>query len=215
MATHFLFLSFFDKIWSWLNKCDTWLFIQINSNFTNNFLDHLFPWWRESITWLPLYLFLLLFTVINYKQKAIWWIVLFALTIAISDQISSGILKNWIARPRPCNDAFLQFHMRLLINRCPQSGSFTSSHATNHFAAAMFVWITLKPALKKWGYLFFFWAVTISYGQVYVGVHYPLDILGGCLLGCFIGWATATLFNKKLGLLSNENASNALPISHK
>ncbi len=196
----FLSVVFFDKIWNWLDKCDTWLFLQINTVFTNSFLDHIFPWWREATTWLPLYLFLLLFAAINYKKRSIWWIVFFALTIALSDQVSSGILKNWIGRPRPCNDDFLQFHMRLLINRCPSSGSFTSSHATNHFAAAMFVWLTLKPAFKKWGYLFFVWAATISYGQVYVGVHYPLDILGGCILGCFIGAATASFFNRRLGL---------------
>jgi membrane-associated phospholipid phosphatase len=206
MAAPILWIGFFERIWQWLDYVDTKLFLKINMVYTNSFLDGIFPVWREATTWIPLYFFLILFVSINYKLKAIPWILLFILTITISDQISSGILKNWIGRPRPCNDPFLQFYMRLLLSRCPSSGSFTSSHATNHFAAAMFLWITLKPVFKKWGKLFFIWAATICYGQVYVGVHYPLDILGGCLLGCIIGFGSAWLFNKKIGLPPFETA---------
>ncbi|MBC7588244.1 MAG: phosphatase PAP2 family protein [Chitinophagaceae bacterium] len=204
MAVQILFIGFFKKLWYLIDNLDTILFLKINTVYTNNFFDSFFPWWREATTWIPLYFFLILFTIINYKRKAFAWIAFFVVTIILSDQISSGILKDWIGRARPCNDLFLQFHMRLLLNRCPSSGSFTSSHATNHFAAAMFLWITLKPAFKNWGYLFFFWAATISYGQVYVGVHYPLDVLGGCMLGLLIGWASATFFNKKLGFPSHQ-----------
>ncbi len=199
-------MGLFQKLWLWMNSMDTLLFLKINTVYTNSFLDWAFPIWREATTWVPFYLFLLLFVSFNYKWRAFPWIIFFVLTIVLSDQISSGILKDWIGRPRPCNDLFLQFHMRLLLNRCPVSGSFTSSHATNHFAAAMYLWLTLKPVVKKWGYLFFVWAVTISYGQVYVGVHYPLDILGGCILGCGIGWATASFFNRRMGLPDFELA---------
>jgi len=199
-----LLVGFFEKIWSWLNQWDTFLFLKINVSWTTPFLDSVFPWWRHADTWLPFYLFLLLFVTINFKGKSWPWILFVALTAVLSDQISSTLLKNWINRPRPCNDAYLQFHMRLLLNRCPSSGSFTSSHATNHFAAAMFLWLTLRPYLKKWSRLFFVWAATICYGQIYVGVHYPLDILGGAVLGCMIGWATGTFFNKKIGLQPAE-----------
>jgi len=193
-------MGFFEKLWIWLNNFDTILFLEINTVYTNSFFDSVFPWWREASTWLPLYFFLLLFAVINYKQKAIPWILFFIVTAALGDQISSGLLKNWIGRVRPCNEPALQPYLRFLVSYRPQSGSFTSSHATNHFAAAMYIWLTLKPVFKKWGYLFFFWAATVSYAQVYVGVHYPLDILGGCLLGCLIGWSTASFFNRRIGL---------------
>lgn len=210
MATKILLVGFFDKIWQWLDYMDTWLFLKINMVYTNGFLDAVFPVWREATTWIPLYFFLILFASINYKVKSIPWILFLILTITVSDQVSSGILKDWIGRPRPCNDPFLQFHMRLLLNRCPVSGSFTSSHATNHFAAAMFLWLTLKPVFRKWGKLLFVWATTICYGQVYVGVHYPLDILGGCILGCLIGFGSAWLFNKKLGLPHFETTNLAI-----
>jgi undecaprenyl-diphosphatase len=93
-------------------------------------------------------------------------------------------------------------HVRLLINNCSGGYSFTSSHATNHFGLALFLFITLQSVFKKWRYLFLFWAATICYGQVYVGVHYPLDVLCGAILGSATGYITGTVFNKKIGLLN-------------
>ncbi|HRH48375.1 MAG TPA: phosphatase PAP2 family protein [Panacibacter sp.] len=200
--------SFWMQLLTTLKQWDTWLFLKINNEWTNSFLDHNYPWWREASTWYPLYFFLLLFAFINFGFKVWPWVVFFALTLLISDQISSGILKDWIARPRPCNDDVLMSHVHLLLNRCPSSGSFTSSHATNHFAAACFIFYTVRAYFKKWGYLFFIWAATISYGQVYVGVHYPLDIVCGAILGCCIGSLTAYIFNKRVRLpilLSEKN----------
>lgn len=184
------------------------MFLKINNDWTSPFLDSNYPWWREASTWTPLYLFLILFAFYNFGWKVWPWIVFFALTAALTDQISSGILKDWVNRPRPCSDDMLMYQARLLLNRCPSSGSFTSSHATNHFGAACFIYFTMKPWFKKWGYLFFVWAATISYGQVYVGVHYPLDIICGAILGSGIGTLTSSIFNRRVGLpplLSNKN----------
>lgn len=200
--------SFWLQLLNTLKDWDTALFLKINSDWTNPFLDNVFPWWRDLTTWIPLYLFLLVFIFMNFGWKAWTWILFAALTLTITDQISSGILKDWINRPRPCGDEALMAHVRLLLNRCPTSGSFTSSHATNHFGAAFFFWFTLKPWIKKWGYLFFVWAATISYGQVYVGVHYPMDVICGALLGCLIGYISAGVFNRRIGLtvlLSEKN----------
>jgi undecaprenyl-diphosphatase len=196
MITATLLVGFFDKLWHWLDAADKVLFLKINVTWTSSFWDSIFPWYRDSITWLPLYIFLLLFITFNYGSKSLPWIIGLIVTAALSDQISSSFLKNAFERTRPCNDIFMQLHARLLISRCPSSFSFTSSHATNHFAAAMFIFFTLKPVFKKWTYLFFFWAATISYGQVYIGVHYPIDIVGGCIIGCIIGFVTSAVFNK-------------------
>lgn len=199
MYLGYFILSTSNQFLLWLDKIDKELFLLLNTKFTNATLDHIFPWYRDSNTWIPLYFFLLLFTAINYKNKIWPWLLMIAVTATLSDQISSNFFKNFFERPRPCNDIFIQLQGRLLLNRCPSSFSFTSSHATNHFAAAMFLFLSLKPAFKKWSYLFFIWAATISYGQVYVGVHYPLDIFGGCLVGCLVGYLTGTYFIKKLG----------------
>jgi membrane-associated phospholipid phosphatase len=111
--------------------------------------------------------------------------------------VSSGLLKGYFNRTRPCGEEALMGHLELLLNRCPTSGSFTSSHATNHFGAAMFIYITMKEVFKKNGLLFFLWAASICYGQVYVGVHYPSDVIGGGILGCVIGYVMALIFNSQ------------------
>jgi len=122
--------------------------------------------------------------------------------VVVADQTSSHLIKTFIQRPRPCADAFLQFHVRLLLDHCSGGYSFTSSHATNHFGFAVFVFITLKDVLKQWKWLFIFWAATVSYGQVYVGVHYPLDILCGGILGAMIGFIMGSIYNKRFGILN-------------
>jgi undecaprenyl-diphosphatase len=181
----------------YLKLLDTWLFLKINREWTSPFWDSIFPWWRDQNTWTPLYLFLFLFIVMNFGWRSWPWILAIAVTATLTDQVSSSLLKNWINRPRPCNDPFLMYYARLLLSHCPGSGSFTSSHAANHFGAACFIYFTLKPWFKKWGYLFFFWAATVSYGQIYIGVHYPLDVLGGAIIGGLIGCGVAWLFNKR------------------
>ena len=199
--------SFVEKVWHWLDQADKQLFLKINTQWTNSSLDHILPWYRDSNTWIPLYLFLLLFTAINYKNKIWPWLLFIAVTATLSDQISSNFFKNFFDRPRPCNDLIIQFQGRLLLNRCPSSFSFTSSHATNHFAAAMFLFLTLKSSFKNWTYLFFFWAGSISYAQIYVGVHYPLDILGGTIIGCSVGYLTGTFYNKRFAFNPIESRS--------
>lgn len=204
MAVSLLTISFWGKLWAWLNYADTWLLLKINMVWTNSLLDNIFPWWREAGTWIPLYLFLLVFGLLNFKQKLLPWLLGAAITITISDQVSSKLIKNWVARPRPCQEGYLAGHIRLLLDSCGSGFSFTSSHATNHFALAFFFFLTMKPFFRKGSYLFFVWAATIAYGQVYVGVHYPLDVICGSLIGAGIGWITGKIFNRRLGLLNEE-----------
>ena len=193
-------IDFFASFIKLLDKWDHELFFKINVQWTNNFFDINFPWWREAETWMPLYLFLFLFILINFGKKGWLWILFALLTIAITDQLSSSLFKDWFNRVRPCNDVYMLQYSRLLLNHCPSSASFTSSHATNHFGAAMFIFKTLKNYFKKWSYLFFVWAASISYGQVYVGVHYPFDVVGGALLGMMIGLLASAIYKKRIGL---------------
>jgi undecaprenyl-diphosphatase len=189
-------MSIVDKLIAF----DKWLMLRINNEWTNSTLDAIFPVWRESLTWIPLYVFILAFVIYNFGGKIWPWIVLLILTVICTDQLSSGLFKDLFGRLRPCRDPELMYQVRLLLNRCPVSFSFTSSHATNHFGVAMFIIATMKPIMQQWRWLFFAWAATISYGQVYVGVHFPLDILGGATLGCTVGWAASQLYKKKYGL---------------
>ncbi len=187
--------GFLQTIQNW----DRSLFLKINNDWNNGFLDSVFPWWRDANTWAPLYLFLIVFILVNFGLKAWPLIATIILTVVITDQ-GSNIIKSLVGRLRPCNDLVLSHYARLLLDRCPSSESFTSNHAANHFGVAALLYFTLKPYFKKWAYLFFVWAATIAYGQVYVGVHYPLDIIFGAIFGGLIGTAMAYTYNKYIGL---------------
>ena len=197
---NFLLASYFwQHIWQWLDKWDTYLFIKINNFWTNDFLDAVFPWWREANTWTPLYLFLIAFALLNFGRKGGWWILFAVLTLVMTDQISSHLIKNLFMRPRPCADDMLMGHVRLLLKNCSGGYSFTSSHAANHFGFAVFVYVSFSNVIGKWKYAILGWAASIAYAQVYVGVHYPLDIIGGAILGCFIGLLSAKVFQHIFG----------------
>lgn len=204
MSTPILLTTFFENIWEWLRYADTQLLLKINTEWTNPLLDSIYPWYREANAWVPLYLFLIVFAIMNFKAKALPWILFAVLTATLTDQLSSSFIKNLVERPRPCREELLIGQVRLILNNCSGGYSFPSSHATNHFGFAMFLFLTLRPIMKKWSYVFFIWAATIAYGQVYVGVHYPLDIVAGTLLGCLIGYFTGTYFNKRIGLPQAE-----------
>ncbi|RYD94193.1 MAG: phosphatase PAP2 family protein [Sphingobacteriales bacterium] len=183
-----------------LFEIDRHLFQLINSKWHNGFFDTVAPVIRNSITWLPLYLFLLVFAIANFKKKAFWWIVLAACVPILGDLVSSGFLKKTFWRVRPCNEPSLADSMRFLLSYRPQSSSFPSSHAVNHFAMATFYFVTLKEYIGKWAWLFYGWAFIIIYSQVYVGVHYPVDVICGAIIGFVLGYLPARSFNKQFGL---------------
>ena len=183
-----------------IKNFDFKLFSKINGEWHNSFFDTFLPFLRQSYLWIPLYFFLAIFAPLNFKKNGWYWSLFFLLTAILSDYISSTVVKGTILRLRPCQDPGIIEHLRLLVNRCPANSSFTSSHAVNHFAAAMFIFTTFRKAVSKWWALLFVWAFVISYTQVYVGVHFPGDILAGAALGLIIGFFPAKVFNKYIGL---------------
>ncbi|MGX5819556.1 phosphatase PAP2 family protein [Chitinophaga lutea] len=178
---------------------DLQMFLNINGRWINGFFDWLLPIVREPFIWAPLYLFLLVFVTYNFGWRGFLWIVFFLITFAICDQ-SSGFFKEFVGRLRPCRDPLISPYVRQLAIYCPMSGSFTSSHAANHFGVGMFCFVTLRPRIGKWAWLFFLWAAVIGYAQVYVGVHYPLDIVGGALLGLLAGSLSGGFFQRRIRL---------------
>lgn len=183
-----------------LIKLDKYFFELINNKWHNNLFDFMMPFIRNSQFWIPLYLFLFVFLMINFEKNKGWWILFAALIPILADFISSDIIKNNFYRLRPCNDPSMIDITRFLLNYRPQSSSFTSSHATNHFAMATFFYYTIKNRTGNWTKLFFLWAGLICYAQVYVGVHYPIDVIVGGLIGFSIGYIASTFFNNKFAL---------------
>ncbi|HRD57610.1 MAG TPA: phosphatase PAP2 family protein [Ferruginibacter sp.] len=184
-----------------LLELDKAIFTLINNRWSNGFFDAMLPLIRNQYTWFPFYLFLMAFAVVNYKKKAWWWILFAVGTAIISNYISSDLIKGNIYRLRPCNDPAMADTVRFLVGYRPRSSSFTSSHATNHFALAAFLYYTLKQHLGNGWHLLFAWAGIICYSQVYVGVHYPLDVIAGGLIGFIFGYLCAKLYNKNYSLV--------------
>src|SRR5690606_31319118 len=115
------------------------------------------------------------------------------LTFALTDFTSSSVIKKEVTRVRPCNDVQFKEQVRLRV-RCGSGYSFPSSHAANHFALGIFLLVIFRKCWKHIIWLSLGWAASISFAQIYVGVHYPSDILAGALLGSLIGWFTASVF---------------------
>ena len=187
-------LSFWQQLIAW----DRSLFEKINGDWNNSLFDAVMPVVRNYLVWAPLYLFVFVYVILNYKSKGIWWTVIFLATIALTDMTGTYVFKHNIHRLRPCNDPVMIDQIRLLVNRCAGGYSFISNHAANHFGMGIFFYITFRRQFK-WAWLGLAWAALIGYSQVYVGVHYPLDIICGALLGLICGYASARLFNNRFG----------------
>jgi membrane-associated phospholipid phosphatase len=176
-----------------LQEFDVALFLKIHRGLSNDFFDWLLPLMRNKYIWSPLYLFIIVFCIKEYKKQA-WYIIgMLLFTFAFADVISSRIIKTFVARIRPCNDVSLA---DLIIHRvpCGSGFSFPSAHATNHFAIAVFL---IMIFYEKWKPIFpiaMAWAFVVSFSQIYVGVHYPLDTLAGAVLGTGVGLLTSKIY---------------------
>jgi len=197
-------------------EIDKELFLSLNS-LHNPFWDTIMLMVTRKETWIPFFAIILFFIVKNYRSKALPIFIILALTILASDQISV-LLKENIQRFRPVHDPIIG----PLVHNVLRKGSlygFVSSHAANGFAIFVFT----SGLFKNWRYsvLLLFWALLFSYSRIYSGVHYPLDILGGAILGWIIGVGCYKLlvlfenryFNKrqpKISLTKLENSQSLI-----
>ncbi|MEX1277299.1 MAG: phosphatase PAP2 family protein [Bacteroidota bacterium] len=119
-------------------------------------------------------------------------------TIALGDQLNSSVLKHMVERIRPCH-TLPDIH---LLVSCGSGYSFPSSHAVNNFAAAL----VLAYFERKWTWAFFTFAGTVSFSRVYVGVHYPSDVLAGALIGLLVGLFILLLYTKSAAWFAERKA---------
>lgn len=167
------------------------LFFLINREMANGFFDLIMPWLREAKLWIPLYL-IFLFLIIRLKKKKSWvWIIGLVLAVGASDYMASGIFKPAFERPRPCHHQNLEQEviLRKHDGNCGGKYGFVSSHAANHFAIALFICLLFGCSSRAWtSYALFIWAGLIAFAQVYVGVHFPGDVVVGALIGLLIAY---------------------------
>lgn len=178
---------------AWLEHLDKTMFVIIQHDTDGFVLDKIMPVLREPLTWIPLYAFMLLYAFRQGKVNAWPFIILTLLTVAITDTIAAQVLKPLFGRLRPCHDPDLQGMIRGLID-CGGLYSMPSNHAANHFGLAAFWYFSIREMNgRKWFWLWI-WAAVVCYAQIYVGKHYPLDILAGAAFGFLTGWGTFRLF---------------------
>lgn len=141
----------------------------------------------NKLTFIPMYavLLYLIYRKLGVKTLLLL-VVVIALMITFTDQITN-LFKYGFERPRPCREEELQGIMRYIAPRCGRYGFF-SGHSSNTMAVAVFAGLLLKPYYKKLIFILLFWSVVVAYSRIYVGVHYPLDIICGMIFGAFSGF---------------------------
>ena len=179
----------------WLDTVDKQIFTFIHHSLGNGFLDPIMLFLRNGIVWAPLYIFIVYWVIRYHKKQAFKFILLSAVTVGVTDFVSASLLKKFFERPRPCYSDALQPILRHIID-CGGYNSFPSSHASNHFGmAAFWFWAVYILHGKKWHWLWV-WAAVICFAQVYVGKHYPFDVMAGTLLGWLTGITAAKIFER-------------------
>ncbi|HUH28867.1 phosphatase PAP2 family protein [Gelidibacter sp.] len=167
-------------------QLDTDVFIFLNSLGTKAW-DPFWLAYTSKFNWIPLYALLLYLISRQMRLKAVLiTVIVVALMILVTDQVTN-LFKNGLHRLRPCHLAELVDSMRLVKSGCGGRYGFFSGHASNTMAAAIFMGLTLKKQFKYLIYVLIFWAFLMSYSRIYIGVHYPLDVLLGMLFGLMMG----------------------------
>ena len=175
-----------------LLRYDTELFLFLN-NLGSEPWDGLWLIITEKWSSVPLYILLL---VLVYRKLGIKGtiiiLIIAALMITATDQLANLFKYVLFQRPRPCRVESLQESMRLIADGCGRYGYF-SAHAASSMAVAVFLGLLLRDKFKYLPFLLLFWAVLLGYSRIYLGVHYPLDIITGMFFGSLIGWGAHRL----------------------
>ena len=169
-----------------MERLDTELFLFLNGLHVD-WLDPIMTFISGKITWIPFYLVLLFLVIKNYKKQSILIIIGIIILIVCSDQVSSSIFKPLFERPRPCHNETIKDLVYLPNGHCGGAFGFISSHACNTFALATFLTSILKRYYRKIALIMFPWATLVAYSRIYMGVHYPGDIIVGAIVGILIG----------------------------
>lgn len=174
------------------------VFELLNQTIAHPALDAVLPVWREKTTWVPAYLVVAALLWRRYGwRRTLYLLVAVGVTVAVADQLAASVIKPWAGRLRPCATPGLV--VRELVG-CGGRWSFPSNHATNHFAVATLLALTwLGRAHWAWRLLLFAWAASISLAQVYVGKHWPGDIVVGAALGMAVAVGVGAAYRRLAG----------------
>ncbi len=171
-----------------LKDIDSSVFLAVNG-WHSPLFDFIMFWVSDKLIWIPFYLFLFYLLYRHYGKKS-WLLLLFAgLVIVFTDQTSVHLFKFVFQRPRPCHEPELAGLVHIVNGKCGGPYGFISSHATNSFGLAAFMSLALGKQIRGFSWAIFAWAALLSYSRVYLGVHYPGDVIVGALWGSALGSA--------------------------
>ncbi len=174
-----------------LSNIDQELFLLMNS-MHNDFLDPVIFFMTDTKAWLPLYIFMLYYIVKAYRKES--WMILIgiAITILLADQLTTSFMKPFFARPRPSHEPSLDGLVHIVNGYRGGKYGFASSHAANTFGVATVFYLLFRR--ERWSIVIFLWAAFVGFTRIYLGVHYPGDIVVGGIIGALAGFATFRLY---------------------
>ncbi|UJH66843.1 phosphatase PAP2 family protein [Allomuricauda sp. SCSIO 65647] len=175
-----------------LVQLDQEVFLFLNGLGTETW-DGFWMFMTNSKSAIPLYLVLLVLAYRTFRlKKTVLILIAVALLITCTDQLSN-FFKYGVQRLRPCHDPEISEIMRLVKSYCGGKFAYFSAHAANSFAVASFFAFLFRRRIKYLGILLMIWAGLVAYSRIYIGVHYPLDVLTGMFVGVLFGWVFSKL----------------------
>lgn len=176
-----------------LISSDQQLFLLLNGMHAP-FFDFLMYWMSDKLIWIPLYAWLLFWMIRENRSKG-WLVVLsVVILVTLSDQVSVHLFKNVFLRLRPCHEPLLEGMVRILNGHCGGQYGFISSHACNTAGVALFSGMMLRHKFRWLLPALMAWSALIAYSRIYLGVHYPGDVVAGMIVGITLGWLVYTFF---------------------
>lgn len=180
-------------MWEEFIGYDKELFLFLNTLGSTTW-DGFWMFTTDKFSSIPLYVVLL---ALSYRLLGLKKTVLLLVAVALLITVTNGLadlFKYGVRRLRPCHDIEVNEIMRLVKNSCGGKFGYFSAHASNAFAIAFFFTHLLRPKFRYIGILLMGWAFLVAYSRIYIGVHFPLDVLSGALVGLSMGWLFARLY---------------------